>query len=104
MTAKNDGLELNLADLKRRNSTPCIRIGADVRVNYYLHSLEKKEKIKLLLGQLMILSLILMLDRLPNTQSVLGEALQDQIHLCLAVLFNNIIVGTTNLVGPSSYF
>lgn len=40
MTAKNDGLELNLADLKRRNSTPCIRIGADVRFRE-----ERKDKI-----------------------------------------------------------
>lgn len=31
MHSKNDGLELNDADLRRRNSTPCIRIGTDSR-------------------------------------------------------------------------
>ena len=32
MHSKNDDIQLSMADLKRRNSTPCIRIGTDQRV------------------------------------------------------------------------
>lgn len=46
MHSKNDDIELNNADLKRRNSTPCIRIGTDSRVRDSLFSFPNKEQIK----------------------------------------------------------
>ncbi len=47
MNYKSDDLDINMADLKRRNSTPCIKIGTDQRVNLLLFSLKNRDQIKL---------------------------------------------------------
>ena len=47
MNSKNDDLDINYADLKRRNSMTNVRIGTDARVFAFLYSFMKKGKIKL---------------------------------------------------------
>jgi hypothetical protein len=46
MNYKNDELELNQADLRRKNSAPSIVIGTDERVCIAIFSFRKKERIK----------------------------------------------------------
>jgi hypothetical protein len=46
MNYKNDELQVNEADLKRRNSTPAILIGTQERVHFTLFSSPKKGRIK----------------------------------------------------------
>lgn len=81
MATKNDNLELNLADLKRRNSTPTIRIGTDTRVQSILCSLKTSAKIKLYQVLPTTLNLGQMHPKPPSTQWDRGEALQGLILL-----------------------
>lgn len=47
MHSKNDKLELNEADIKRRNSVPSVRIGVDKRVKFFSYDSSLiKEQIK----------------------------------------------------------
>ncbi len=46
MNYKNDELEVDVADLKRRKSTPAILIGTQERVTVNLRSFLKRELIK----------------------------------------------------------
>lgn len=104
MHSKNDDLQINLADMKRRNSSPCIHIGTDNRVSQILFSSLIKELIKLLQVQPMTPNLSLMSIKLHTIHLGLEETSQEKTRWLPQVIDKITLVGTTNLVSPATYF